>query len=55
MRAAILEALGEPLVVDEVELRPPGAGEVVVQPLRGRAAAADQAPAGAQDGERVAA
>ena len=26
MRAAILEALGEPLVVDEVELRPPGAG-----------------------------
>jgi S-(hydroxymethyl)glutathione dehydrogenase/alcohol dehydrogenase len=30
-RAAILEAIGEPLVVEEVELRPPGPREVVVR------------------------
>jgi S-(hydroxymethyl)glutathione dehydrogenase / alcohol dehydrogenase len=29
-RAAILEAIGEPLVIEEVELRPPGPHEVVV-------------------------
>ena len=31
MRAAILEAIGRPLVIEEVELRAPGAHEVVVR------------------------
>jgi S-(hydroxymethyl)glutathione dehydrogenase / alcohol dehydrogenase len=31
MRAAILEAVGQPLVVEEVQLRKPGAAEVVVR------------------------
>ena len=31
MRAAVLEEFGEPLVVQEVELRDPQAGEVLVR------------------------
>jgi Zn-dependent alcohol dehydrogenase len=31
VRAAILEEFGKPLVVEEVELRPPGPGEVIVR------------------------
>jgi hypothetical protein len=31
MRAAILEAIGRPLVIEEVDLREPGAHEVVVR------------------------
>ncbi|HEX2045930.1 MAG TPA: Zn-dependent alcohol dehydrogenase [Gaiellaceae bacterium] len=31
MRAAVLRAVGEPLAVEEVELAPPGAGEVAVR------------------------
>ncbi|HYY77005.1 MAG TPA: alcohol dehydrogenase catalytic domain-containing protein, partial [Gaiellaceae bacterium] len=31
MRAAVLRAVGEPLAVEEVELEPPGPGEVLVR------------------------